>query len=142
MLPAPAQLVRSLFDDPTELLRREFGRYLTNPATDGDWIGKYPADVREDDDAFHVEAELPGFVRDEIDVSLEDGTLTITAQRKSEEKQGETHLHERRYTKVARSFRLPTPVDDTKVEAKLDHGVLHLTLPKRDEVKPRRIKVS
>ena len=141
MLPAPTQLVRSFWDDPSDLIRRELGRLITPAVNDDEWVGKYPADIHEDDDAFHVETELPGFAKDQIDVSLEDNTLTITAQRKSEEKKGESHLHERRFTKIARSFKLPTPVDESKVVANLDHGVLYLTLPKRDEVKPRRIKV-
>ena len=142
MLPASPQLVRSFWEEPGDLLRRELGRLLTTPNnTEDDLVAKYPADIREDSDAYYVDAEMPGFAKGEIDVSLEDNTLNITAQRKCQEKKGEHHLRERRFTKVARSFRLPASVDESKVAAKLDHGVLHLTLPKQEEVKPRRINV-
>jgi len=106
-------------------------------------LGAYPVDIREDDTNVYVEAELPGFKRDEIDVTMEQGVLTINAQRKIEEKKGEEqHLTERRFTRVSRSFRLPTPVDENKIEAHLEEGVLTLSLPKREEVKPRRIEVK
>lgn len=141
MFHAPTQLVRSIWDDPSDTIRREMARVFGTPADQGCCVGKYPVDIREDKDSYHAEAELPGFTKDQINVSLEDGTLTITAQRDAEEKAGESHLTERRFTKVSRSFRLPTAIDESKVQARLDHGVLHLTLPKREEVKPRRIQV-
>jgi len=129
---------------PTRWLDREFDRLFdgfpgdVEPATPG----AYPADIWEDDDNVYVEAEMPGFERDEINVTLEDGILNIAAERKNEEEKGTRHLTERRYTQVRRSFSLPTAVDDAKVGAKLENGLLHLTLPKRAEVKPRRIKIA
>ena len=84
---------------------------------------------------------MPGFQRNEIDVSFEKGVLRITAQRKEEEKKGAPRLSERRYTRVCRAFTLSPDIDENKVEAKLDHGVLSLKFNKRQEVKPRRIKV-
>ena len=103
----------------------------------------YPVDIREDDNHVYVEAELPGFNKDEIEVTMEQGVLTINAQRKHEERKGEEqHLTERRFTRVSRSFRLPTPVDEGNINASLDSGVLTLSLPKREEVKPRRIEVK
>jgi HSP20 family protein len=109
----------------------------------GTWApAGYPVDIREHDDHLIVEAELPGFKRSEINVTLEQGVLTIEAVRKEEEKPGQPHLTERRFSRVTRSFRLGQAVDDGKVQAKLEDGVLTLTLPKRDEVKPRRIEVK
>src|SRR5690606_7809254 len=96
----------------------------------------------EEDDHITVEAELPGFKRDEISVTMEQGVLTIDAERKVEEKKGHPQLNERRWTRVTRSFRLGQAVDEGKVDAKLEDGVLTLTLPKREEVKPRRIEVK
>ncbi len=132
----------SLWDNPLDLLR-QFERGL------GDWdenaMGAYPVDIREDENALYVEAEVPGFTKDQIDVSVENGVLTITAQRNADEKKdkkGELHLHERRFTRVSRSFSLPNTVDANKVNARLENGVLHLTLTKREEVKPRKITVS
>lgn len=105
-------------------------------------LGAYPVDIREDAEHLYVEAEMPGFKRDEVQVTLENGVLTIQGQRKVEETQGDSHLRERRFTRVARSFTLPNTVDESKVDAKLENGVLQLTLSKREEVKPRKIEVK
>ena len=132
---SPAQWLRDDFD---HLL----GRVLGQP-NGGTTVAAYPVDIREDDQAVYVDAELPGFTKDQVDVTFENTVLTITAERKDEpETKGEKHLTERRYHKVQRSFTLPMPIDETKVDAKLSSGVLHLTLPKREEAKPHRIQVS
>lgn len=102
---------------------------------------RYPVDVREDEAHLYIEAELPGFTREQVDVTLEGGVLRISAERKAEEKAGDTHVAER-YTRIARSFNVPSTVDNQKVEAKLDNGVLYLTLHKREELKPRRIDIG
>lgn len=129
---------------------REFGRLLRRMWGDGGEVGavgtvSYPVNISENDDSIFVEAELPGYKNDEIDVTIEQGMLSISAEHKEERKEGKEGaplLQERRYTRYHRSFTLPTAVDEQGVEAKLSNGVLHLTLPKKPEVKPRRIKVS
>jgi len=97
-------------------------------------------------DHFYVEAELPGFKKDDLDITLENQQLTIAAVRKEEQEQkndkGEFLLHERRYNRFLRSFTLPPTVDDQTVNAKLNDGVLVITLNKREETKPRKITVS
>ena len=139
--------------DPMEMAQREFdsllgrlvgGREMTR---DGNYFAPYAVDVREDADHVYVEAELPGFKKDEVDITLENQTLTIAADRKSESKQGngskgDLLLHERRYTRFLRSFTLPPTVDEQTVNAKLNDGVLTITLNKREETKPRKISVS
>ncbi|MEX0885065.1 MAG: Hsp20/alpha crystallin family protein [Phycisphaeraceae bacterium] len=134
-------------DNPFELLQREMDR-----AFDRAWGGRelqattaaYPVDISEDDNNIIVEAELPGFKKDEINVTMEQGVLSIAAQREAGNGQdkGERHLTERQFTRVARSFRLPVAVDEANVQCKLDDGVLTVTLPKREEVKPRKIEVK
>jgi len=103
-------------------------------------------DIRQDQDHFYVEAELPGFKKEEVDITLENQTLTISGERKTEktaeEKKGELLLNERRYTRFLRSFTLPPTVNDQTVNAKLTDGVLTITLNKREETKPRKIAVS
>ena len=135
----PFEMLREIdraFDWPWYL--RGNGGRVTEGAT-----AAYPVDIREDDNHVYVEAELPGFNKDEIEVTMEQGVLTINAQRKIEERKGEEqHLTERRFTRVSRSFRLPTPVDEGNIDAHLESGVLTLSLPKREEVKPRRIEVK
>jgi len=139
---------------PFDWFNREVGRMF--PATwddENETVGAYPVDVREDDKHVYVDAELPGFKKNEIDITLHEGVLEISAQRnaqkvtddkanKSAASSGKSHLTERRFTKVSRSFRLPTEVDPNKVDAKLTDGVLYLTLHKADQVMPRRIEVK
>ncbi len=130
--------------NPWDWFGRDFGDLL-GPFTgaDEDVTAAYPVDIREDNDHVTLEAELPGFTTDQIDVTLENGVLRIDAQRDAgETPEGKKHLNERRFTRVSRAFTVPKTVDENKVDAKLDHGVLHLTLHKREEVKPRRIEVK
>ncbi len=102
-------------------------------------------DVSEDNNGYVVRAELPGVKKEDIDVSLEDGVLTINAETKSEseEKDGERVIRqERRYGKYSRSLRLGTQVDQGKVKANYKDGILELALPKSEAVKPKRIAVD
>jgi len=147
MLPATAN--RRLFEGPFEMLRdfdRAFNRLAAYGSDEGNGSAvtvSYPVDVREQDNQFVVEAELPGFTKDQVEISLEDGVLSITAERKAEgQPEGQHHLRERRYSRVARKFTLPQSVDPNAVEASLDNGVLTLTIGKREEVKARRIEVK
>jgi len=139
--------------DPFELAQREFdsmlGRFFGNRVMDdgGTYLAPYGVDVREDPDHIFVEAELPGYRKDEVDINLENQTLTISAQHNQtkEEKssnKAEWLLRERRYSRFQRSFTLPASVDPQSVQAKLADGVLTVTLNKREETKPRRITVA
>jgi HSP20 family protein len=144
-------------ENPMEMLDREFNRMLGRfwggasevPAT----LAPYAVDVYEDGDHFYVEAELPGFTKEEVDITLEDGVLTLRAEHKAEIKQGmvtgggaagsRQPLHiERRWNRFERSFTLPTAVNENSVRAELDGGLLTITLDKREEVKPRKIQIS
>ena len=124
---------------------RELGRWLNGLEDTGEAMSAtYPVDIHEDDTHYTIEAELPGFTRDQVSINLENNVLTIEAQRQPTEKKegGQTHVNERRYTQVTRSFRVPRSVDENNVEAKLADGVLHLTLHKKEEVRPRKIEVK
>ena len=152
----PTRVQRGQQYDPFELAQREFdtmlGRFLGERQANGSNGGSgalapYGVDVREDGDHIYVEAELPGFKKDEIDITLENQTLTIAAERRDERngegaKKGEHLLRERRYTRFLRSFTLPPTVDEQTVNAKLNDGVLTITLNKREESKPKKITVS
>ena len=95
-------------------------------------------------DDLHFVAELPGLSKDEIDITLEDGVLTISGEKKNEhaEEKNGYHLRERGYGKFSRSFRLPTEVNPDKVGAHLKDGLLTLTLDKAEQVKPKKIEVK
>ncbi len=102
-----------------------------------------PVDVREDAEHLYVEAEVPGFKKDEVEVTLENQVLTLSAEHKAvAAPQGEWLLNERRPAKFHRTFKLPETVDDAAVHATLADGVLTVTLDKRPESKPRKIVVD
>ena len=108
----------------------------------GGWV---PAlDVYEDKDNLTVKAELPGMKREEIEVSLHDGALTISGERKSETKDGnaEVYRSERFVGRFQRTVTLPSPVASDKVKASYKDGILTVTLPKAEEAKPRKIQVN
>lgn len=147
MLPSTRYTVDNPFTELESRMNRLFQNLApwageTNGGTPATDTVSYPVDIRETEDAFHVDAELPGFRRDEIDINFQDGMLSITAERKEEKTEGEERLTERRYRKTSRHFRIPASVDTENVDARLEDGVLHLTLPKRDEVRPRKIEVK
>jgi HSP20 family protein len=103
-----------------------------------------PVNVWEDQDAFHVEAELPGLTREQLQISVNHrNQLTLQGERPVEEfEKGRWHRRERGFGRFQRVLKLPAPVDADKVEAKLEDGVLLLTLPKSEEAKPRKIAVK
>lgn len=154
----PTRAARQPSYEPFESMQREFdgmlnrffgsgGREYGGTGGNGGALAPYSVDVREDADHLYVEAELPGFKKDDVDITLENQTLTIAAERseakhEGEQKKGDWLLRERRYTRFLRSFTLPATVSDSKCDAKLADGVLTITLDKREETKPRKIQVS
>ncbi|MHB8863438.1 MAG: Hsp20/alpha crystallin family protein [Pirellulaceae bacterium] len=105
----------------------------------------YPAlNLWEDDQKLWVEAEMPGFELDELEIYVNGAKqLTIKGERKQAAKEGGVwHRQERSFGKFERSLELPHDVDADKVSADLKQGVLTITLPKREEDKPRRIAVK
>ena len=136
------------FDDMRGLHRRMdrvfgdfFGpRVLTwEPAELG-----FALDLYETDDALVVKGALPGVRPDEVDISVTGDVLTIKGETKSEEetKNGSYHRRELRYGTFARSIPLSTRVNHGKAEATFENGILTITLPKAEEVKPKSIKIA
>ena len=118
-----------------------FNRYGTAPGLSY----SYPAlNVWADDENLYVEAELPGMTQDQLNIFVSEGNqLTISGERKPcNVPNGTWHRQERGFGKFSRSVTLPVLVDADKVEARLEQGVLTLTLPKSEEAKPRRIQVK
>lgn len=102
-------------------------------------------DVHEDKDAYTIEADLPGVEKKDVELSVEDGVLTIRGTRKdTREEKGKDGWHrlERHYGSFERSLSLGEGVDVEHVKAEMKDGVLHLTLPKKEQAKPRRIEVK
>ena len=101
-------------------------------------------DVHEDKDRFVVSVELPGMKKDDIHISLHEGSLSISGERKSEEKIGNASVYraERFVGQFQRTVALPGPVATDKVKAQYKDGVLSVTLPKTEEAKPKQIDVQ
>ena len=113
---------------------REFG---------GAWMP--PVDIYSTgEQALVLKAEIPGMNKDEIEITVENFTLTIRGEKKTEEtvKNDQFHRVERSYGTFTRSFALPQTVDANKVEAAYKDGVLTIKLPQREEAKPKQIKVN
>ncbi|HKI87036.1 MAG TPA: Hsp20/alpha crystallin family protein [Thermoanaerobaculia bacterium] len=100
--------------------------------------------IRETSDAYELFAELPGMSKDDIEITLENQTLTLKGARIFEDAGNSAAYHrvEREYGSFSRSFGLPNRVDASKVRAEFENGVLHLTVPKLEEAKPRRIEIA
>jgi HSP20 family protein len=101
-------------------------------------------DVFEDKDSLTVKAELPGMKKEDIEISLHDGCLNISGERKSESKHEGADLHrtERFFGRFQRTVSLPTPVAVDKVKAQYKDGILTVSLPKTEEAKPKHIDVT
>jgi len=123
-----------LFDAPLEELAR--GSQLLSGWTP-------PLDLHEDKENIVVHAELPGMKKEEIDVSLHEGSLSISGERKAEKEfeDAEVYRSERFVGRFQRTIALPEPVAADRIKAQYKDGILTITLPKTEEAKPKQIKV-
>ncbi|OFV94480.1 MAG: hypothetical protein A3G76_07515 [Acidobacteria bacterium RIFCSPLOWO2_12_FULL_65_11] len=120
-----------------------YGRGDEGLLTSGTWLP--PVDIYQDGNhELVIKAELPDMTREDIDITVEDGTLTIKGEKKlsTDVKDEQFHRIERRYGAFSRSFSLPQTVDTAKVGADYKNGVLTVRLPLREEARPRQIKVN
>ncbi len=101
-------------------------------------------DIREEKDAFYVDAEVPGLSAEDVKVDVEKNVLTLSGERKveKEEKEGTFRRVERHYGSFSRSFSLPETVDADSISADLKDGVLELRLPKKEAPTPKQISVN
>jgi len=130
--------INRMFDDTIRTLYPTDGEELEK----GTWA---PAvDIYETNDSFVVSADLPGLNKDEIQIDLKDNTLTLKGEKKFEEKVSKDNYIrvERAYGSFVRSFTLPQNVDPEKIKAKYKEGILEITIPKKEEAKPKQIKVE
>jgi HSP20 family protein len=101
-------------------------------------------DVREEDDRFVLSADIPGVERKDVEVTMEDGVLTIKGERhaETEEKREGFHRRERVHGTFLRQFTLPDTVDADSISATVKEGVLHIEIPKQAKPEPRKITVA
>jgi HSP20 family protein len=131
-------------------LREDIDRLFESPLaelarTSNLLSGWTPAlDLYEDKDNLYVKMEMPGMKREDIDVSLHEGSLSVSGERKSEQKHQDAEVYraERFFGRFQRTVTLPTPVAADKVKAQYQDGILTITLPKTEEAKPKHINVN
>lgn len=102
----------------------------------------YPVDMDEDENKIVVDAEMPGFQRDDINVDIQNGMVRISAERTQKEEQGRAHIRERQYSRVDRTIALPAEIDPDLSSASLSEGVLHIEMPKTGPESARRVEIS
>ena len=127
-------------------MNRLFEEAVTHKGEEKDLISSSwaPAvDIYEKDNELILTAEVPGINEKDIEISLEDNTLSIKGERKFEKETKEENFHriERSYGSFFRSFSLPANIDQEKIQAEHENGILRITMPKKAELKPKVIKV-
>ena len=137
----PVDRLSQLRDEMNRLLDGSLAGYA---GSGGLFSGWSPAlDITQDKDNVFVKVELPGLKKEDIDISLHEGMLTIAGERKQEKKEGEgeTFREERYFGRFHRTVTLPTQVDAANVKASYRDGILEIQLPKAEEAKPKQIEV-
>ena len=132
-------------DEPFENIYQGFFRPMRLSGEENGQDLAPAVDVAEHDHEYVVKAELPGVKKDDIDVTLENGLLTISAESKQEsvgKEKGRIIRQERRYGKYVRRLRLDTEIDEKKVKASYADGMLELVLPKAEAARPKKIAVD
>ena len=141
-------LYRNSFSAPVFGLRREIDRLFEDTFGRGEGMNNWsPAvDVRETEKELRLDVELPGINPEDVELTAENGVLMIRGEKKSERKEGEEesryHVVERSYGGFMRSFQLPQGLDESKIEADYNHGILSIHIPKAALPQPRRIQIG
>ena len=129
-------------------INRVFGDRSQRPGTADEGLTAGPwtpqVDVYETNESIVLKADLPGMSQNDVEISVEGNTLTVKGERKFEKEVSEKEYYrmERSYGTFTRSFTLPPTVDSDKIDAAFSQGVLKITLPKKEESKPKQIKVK
>lgn len=129
--------------DLMEEFLKDFDRNLLDrPFAQLEGVGFSPSvDIEEKEGILHFTVDLPGLKKEDIKLDLHENTFTISGERMKEIK-GDKKFFERSWGKFSRSFTLPYPVDEEKIQARFEDGVLHVTLPGREVRKARAIQIS
>jgi HSP20 family protein len=141
----PFQDLLAIQDEMNQLFGRAVGQRPGGGAQGqaGERVWAPALDISERKDAYVVTVEVPGIKAEDLDITLEDGLLTIQGERRFSQETSERQFHrvERRYGSFRRSITLPSQVQADKIEASFEDGVLEVTVPKAEEAKPKKISV-
>ena len=141
-------LYRTTLSAPVFGLRREIDRLFDDTFGRGDGMSTWsPAvDIRETEQEMVLELELPGIKPEQVELTAESGVLTVKGEKRSERKEGNEndryHVVERSYGSFMRSFQLPQGVDESKIEADCDSGILSIHIPKAALPQPKKIQIG
>jgi HSP20 family protein len=143
----PLKEMVSVQDEMSKLFEDFFGKGMPMRwIEDENGIWSPNVDISETKDEIQLTAELPGFNKEDIKLSVEDHTITLSGEKKSEhekeDKKENYYRLERRFGSFTRSFALPTPVQADKVKASYKDGILKVTLPKSEEAKKKEIQIN
>jgi HSP20 family protein len=140
--PSPFGELMSLRSAMDRLFEDSFVRHPFNGGLDQ--LAMLPLDVTSTADALIVEAAMPGIKPDDVEITVENGTLSIRGELRQErrEGEGESLVQEIRRSSVSRTVSLPSGLEPDKATASFDNGMLTLRIPKAEEVKPRQIRIS
>ena len=140
----PNRSYLSMQDTMNSLVNALFNTEITGTTENGEYAPRM--DMKETEDAFSVKLTMPGIDKDKIDISFSDGVLTVNGETnentENEDEKGTWLVREHKHFTYYRSVRLPSEVQADKAEAEYKNGVLTLTLPKAEEVKPKSIPVK
>ena len=130
-----------------DAMDRLFQESVVRPSAATGRAGWVPMDVEETGDAYRMHVQLPGWKPEDVNVTVQESTVTIAGQHRSasERKDEESrtwHLRERSFASFNRTFSFPMPIDADRAEASFENGELVLTLPKAESAKPRQIKIG
>ena len=138
----PGSEVDTLQTEMNRVFDAFFGSRPGNGGHARRWV---PAmDLVEDNDDLVLRADLPGLSEDDVDIEVKDGVLTVSGERKTEEKKEEEGYYrvERAFGSFSRSLTLPDGIDPEQVKAEFDNGVLEVRIPKPEERKPHRVRIG
>ena len=140
----PKRNMFNIFDDVEQMMHQAFGRSLENSSSRRSYSPSM--NVSETESAYHVMMDLPGVEKKDVDVNLSNGILTVSGERKTSEKGDANNSiwHETSYGAFSRSFELTSEIVEGKIKAKFNNGVLNITIPRAEEIKPavKNIAVS
>ena len=126
-------------------LRREIDRIFDDTFTRDGFNWMPAVDIKENSNEIRMDLELPGLKPEDVELTAENGMLTIRGEKKSERKEGEDnryHVVERTYGSFLRTFQLPQGVDENQIQAEFENGILAIHIPKAALPQPKRIQIS
>jgi HSP20 family protein len=138
-------LYRMTTSSPIFGLRREIDRLFDDTFTRDGFNWSPAVDIKENESEISVELELPGIKPEDVEITAENGVLTVRGEKKTERKEGEEsryHVVERTYGSFLRTFQLPQGIDEDQINAEFQHGILSVRIPKAALPQPKRIRIN